>query len=163
MATITVRATAKTGLQTVFGGVSGPYLLDMATLLNTGRARIWGLPGVPASGTVRFGNPEQGLVLTFIQTNLRNLIFMDRMNGWSESLEEPGEYGRLRFFDMQRFINGSRVRFVAQPVEIGQNRMELRYDWLLANSANTVLGFGPHLGTDLKAGVGLTLDWSSGD
>ncbi len=163
LATITVKATAKTGLVTTFGGVSGPYLLDMATLLNTGRARMWGLPDVPTSETVRFGNADQGLVNTFIQTNLRNLVFMDRMNGWSESLEEPSEYGRLRFFDMQRFLSGggSRIAFKAQPVEIGQNRMELGYDWLLVNSPNTVLGFGPHIGTDLRAGLGLTLDWSS--
>ena len=163
LSTITVLATAKAGLVTTFGGVSGPYLLDMATFLNTGRARMWGLPDVPTSETVRFGNPDHGLVLSFIQTNMRNLIFMDRMNGWSESLEEPAEYGRLRFFDMQRVVadGGARVHFTAQPVEIGQNRMELGYDWLLVNNPNTLLGFGPHLGTDLRAGLGLTLDWSS--
>lgn len=161
LATITLVATAKTGLVTIFGGASGPYLLDMATLLNTGRARLWGMPDVPASETVRFGNLDQGLVLTFIQTNLRNLIFMDRANGWSESLEEPSEYGRLRFFDMQRFIDGSRIQLTAQPLDIGQNEMELGYDWLLVNRPNTVLGFGPHLGTDLRAGLGLRLDWSS--
>jgi|GEM_PF-1657327 len=163
LATITVTATAKTGLVTTFGGVSGPYLLDMATFLNTGRARMWGMPDVPSSETVRFGNPDQGLVVTFIQTNLRNLIFMDRANGWSESLEEPSEYGRLRFFDMQRFVSdgGARIHFTAQPVEIGQNRMELGYDWLFVNSPNTVFGFGPHLGTDMRAGLGFTLDWSS--
>lgn len=163
LATITLVATAKTGLVTIFGGASGPYLLDMATLLNTGRARLWGMPDVPASETVRFGNPDQGLVLTFIQTNLRNLIFMDRANGWSESLEEPSEYGKLRFFDMQRFLDGSRIQLTAQPIDIGQNEMELGYDWLLVNSPNTVLGFGPHLGTELRAGLGLRLDWSSRD
>ncbi len=165
VSTITVRFSQKTGQQTIFGGVSGPYLLDMATFLNTGRARIWGLPDVPASETIRFGNPDQGLVVTFIQTNLRNLIFMDRMNGWSESLEEPSEYGRLRFFDMQRFVadGGARIHFEANPVEIGQNRMQLGYDWLMVNEPNTVFGFGPHLGIDLRAGLGFTLDWSSKD
>lgn len=165
LATITVRASAKTGLQTVFGGVSGPYLLDMATLLNTGRARMWGLPDVPSSETVRFGNPDQGLVNTFIQTNLRNLVFMDRANGWSESQEEPDEYGRLRFFDMQRFVadGGARVRLTAQPPSPGQNRMELGYDWMLAHDANFVFGFGPHLGIDLRAGLGFTIDFSSKD
>ena len=160
-----MRFSQKTGQQTIFGGVSGPYLLDMATFLNTGRARIWGLPDVPASETIRFGNPDQGLVVTFIQTNLRNLIFMDRMNGWSESLEEPSEYGRLRFFDMQRFVadGGARIHFEANPVEIGQNRMQLGYDWLMVNEPNTVFGFGPHLGIDLRAGLGFTLDWSSKD
>jgi len=163
LATITLVATAKTGLVTIFGGVSGPYLLDMATFLNTGRARQWGMPDVPASETVRFGNADHGLVLTFLQTNLRNLIFMDRSNGWSESLEEPSEYGKLRFFDMQRFVDGNRIQLTAQPIDIGQNHMELGYDWLLVNSPNTVLGFGPHLGIDLRAGVGLRLDWSSKD
>jgi len=163
LATITLIATAKDGLKTIFGGVSGPYLLDMATLLNTGRARMWGLPDVPASETVRFGNPDHGLVLTFIQTNLRNLVFMDRMNGWSESRHEPAEYGRLRFFDMQRFVDGNRWHFFAQPIQPGQNRMELGYDWLLAETPSTVLGFGPHLGTDLRAGLGLSLEWASED
>ena len=165
LATITVLASAKTGLQTVFGGVSGPYLLDMATLLNTGRARMWGLPDVPSSETVRFGNPDQGLVNTFIQTNLRNLVFMDRANGWSESQEEPAEYGRLRFFDMQRFVNdgGARVRFSAQPPSPGQNRVELGYDWMLANDPNFVFGFGPHLGIDLRAGLGFSMEFSSKD
>ncbi|MBL8784385.1 MAG: translocation/assembly module TamB domain-containing protein [Deltaproteobacteria bacterium] len=161
LATISVNFTPQAGLKTVFGGVSGPYLLDMATFLNTGRARIWGLPDVPASETVRFGNVDQGLVLTFIQTNLRNLIFMDRANGWSESMERPEDYGKIQFFDMQRFLPGSRIWLEAQPVTIGQNRMELGYDWLLHKGPRSMLGFGPHLGLDLKAGLALTFDWAS--
>ena len=41
--------------------------------------------------------------------------------------------------------------------------MQLGYDWLLVNKPNAVLGFGPHLGIDLRAGLGLRLDWSSKD
>lgn len=167
--TITVRASAKTGMQTIFGGVSGPYLLDMATFLNTGRGRLWGEPDAPTSQTVRFGNPDQGLVNTFVQTNLRNLVFMDRSNGWSTSQEEPAQYGRLRHFDMQRFLPaedrsrrpGQRVRFSAQPLEPGIGPFTLGYDWLLVNDPRAVMGFGPFVDFDLRAGLGLSFEWSS--
>ncbi|MFO0745215.1 MAG: translocation/assembly module TamB domain-containing protein [Myxococcota bacterium] len=162
-ARITVFFTQATGQKTYFSGLPGTYLLDMATILNTGRTRLWGAPDAPASETVRFGQSEQALVTTFVQTNLRNLIFMDRYSGWSESMEDPAEYGRLSHYDMQRFVadGGARWRFTAAPPEPGQNRMELGYDWMLANGPRTVLGFGPHFGLDLELGVGLTLDWSS--
>jgi len=160
-ARITVFFTTKTGQKTYFSGIAGNYLLDLTTMLNVGRTRYWGPPDSPASGMVRFGNPDQGLVVTFVQTNLRNLIFMDRFSGWSESLEEPEEYGRLQYYDMQRFVDGGRWRFTAQPIEPGQNRMELGYDWLLQKSARSVVGFGPHFGLDLNLGLGLTWDWSS--
>jgi len=160
-ARITVFFTTATGQKTYFSGLPGPYLLDMATVLNHGRTRLWGGPDVIPSETVRFGNGEHALVVTFVQTNLRNLIFMDRFNGWSESLEDPSAYGRIAFYDMQRFVGDGRWRLVARPPEPGQNRMELGYDWLLASSPRTVVGFGPHFGLDLELGLGLTLDWSS--
>lgn len=169
VATITIRASAKTGMQTIFGGVSGPYLLDMATFLNTGRGRLWGEPDVASSETVRFGNPDQGLVNTFVQTNLRNLIFMDRANGWSTSQADPSQYGRLRNFDMQRFLPpadpsrapGQRIRFTAQPLNAGIGPFVLGYDWLLVSEPRAVLGFGPFVDFDLRAGLGLSLEWSS--
>ncbi|MCC6621462.1 MAG: translocation/assembly module TamB domain-containing protein [Deltaproteobacteria bacterium] len=160
-ARITVFFTLATGQKTYFSGIPGPHLLDMATILNHGRTRLWGGPDVIPSETVRFGNGDHALVVTFVQTNLRNLIFMDRFNGWSESLEDPSTYGRLAHYDMQRFVGGGRWRLVARPPEPGQNRMELGYDWLLADSPRTVVGFGPHFGLDLELGLGLTVDWSS--
>ena len=168
-ATITIFASAKTGMRTIFGGVSGPYLLDMATFLNTGRGRLWGEPDAPTSEILRFGNPDQGLVNTFVQTNLRNLVFMDRSNGWSTSQEDPSQYGRLRHFDMQRFLPaenrsrrpGQRVRFSAQPLEPGVGPFTFGYDWLLVSDPRAVFGFGPFLDFDLRAGLGFTLEWSS--
>ena len=71
------------------------------------------------------------------------------------------DYGKIQFFDMQRFLPGSRIWLEAQPVTIGQNRMELGYDWLLHKGPRSMLGFGPHLGLDLKAGLALTFDWAS--
>jgi hypothetical protein len=171
LATITVRASAKNGLQTIFGGVSGPYLLDMATFLNTGRGRLWGPPDSPTSETVRFGHLEQGLVNSFVQTNLRNLIFMDRANGWAPMQEDYAQYGRLRHFDMQRFLPaedrtrspGQRIRFAAQPLDIGRGPFELAYDWLLVSDPRAVFGFGPFVDFDLRAGVGFSFEWSSTD
>jgi len=162
-ARITVFFTLATGQKTYFSGLPGNYLLDMATVLNTARTRLWGGPDVIPSETVRFGNGDHALVVTFVQTNLRNLIFMDRFNGWSESLEEPEAYGRIAYYDMQRFVadGDGRWRLRARPPEPGQNRLELGYDWILANTPRTVLGFGPHFGLDLELGLGLTLDWSS--
>ena len=171
LATITVRASAKNGLQTIFGGVSGPYLLDMATFLNTGRGRLWGPPDSPSSETVRFGHLEQGLVNSFVQTNLRNLMFMDRANGWAPMQEDYAQYGRLRHFDMQRFLPaedrtrspGQRIRFAAQPLDIGRGPFELAYDWLLVSDPRAVFGFGPFVDFDLRAGVGFSFEWSSTD
>lgn len=163
---INVAFAMKTGLQTTFDGVGGPYVLDAVTVLNGGRSRLWSLPDTPASETVRFGNKDHGLVISYVQTNLRNLIFMDRQNGWSDSLENPLEYGRLRHFDMQRFVPAGRIRMRAEPLTTdapGVDRTELSWDWLLLNDPRTVLGFGPHLGCDLRAGVGFQLEWSTQD
>ncbi len=163
---INVAFAMKTGLQTTFDGVGGPYVLDAISVLNGGRSRLWGLPDTPASETVRFGNKDHGLVISYVQTNLRNLIFMDRQNGWSDSLENPLEYGRLRHFDMQRFVPAGRIRMRAEPLTTnapGVDRTELSWDWLLLNDPRTVLGFGPHLGCDLRAGVGFQLEWSTQD
>ncbi len=162
---ITARATVNKGLETIFSGVGGPNVLDMATFLNTGRARLFAAPDLPPSATVRFGNLDQGLVNTFIATNLRNFIFMDRTLGWSDSLVDHAAYGRVERFDMQRFVDdtGLRVAMKGRPPAMGVNRLELGLDWLLLNRNRAVMGVGPRLGLDARLGLGVFWEWSSAD
>jgi len=162
---ITARATLAKGLETIFSGVAGPNVLDMATLVNTGRTRLWGAPDMPSSSTVRFGDRDQGLVNTFIATNIGNFIFMDRTIGWSDSLVRHERYGEIEWFDMQRFVPGSdtRVAMKGRPLGMGVNQLELTYDWLLINKARSVAGFGPRLGVDARLGLGFFWEWSSPD
>ncbi|MFT7579028.1 MAG: hypothetical protein ACI9MR_000690 [Myxococcota bacterium] len=163
-ANITVLFTVAKGLQTPFGGAAGYYLLDVATVLNTGRAPIWGRPDTPASQTAQFGTQLQGLINSFVQTNLRNLVFMDRANGWSLPMDYPSEYGWISNFEMERYIadNGQRLRFIAQrPSNIGQNRMELQYDFLFDYADRNVVGMGARLGSDARLGLGLFWEFES--
>jgi len=159
---ITVTIDLLHGQQIHFDGAAGPYLLDVATLLNTGRSTFWSQADLPASLNVQFGQPEQGLVNTFVQTNLRNLIFMDRANGWSDPVDDPRQYGRIWDFVAERYLGGQRVRFVTRPPEIGRNHVELQYDLLFDESPRSVVGAGARFGDELRLGLGLFWEfWSS--
>jgi hypothetical protein len=162
---ITARATLAKGLETIFSGVGGPNVLDMATFVNTGRTRLWNAPDVPASGTVRFGNLDQGLVNTFIATNLRNFIFMDRALAFSDALVDHERYGRLEWFDMQRYVPDAdqRISLRSRPLSMGTNQLELGWDWLLVDRPRGSLGLGPRLGIDARLGLGFFWQWSSPD
>ncbi len=171
LARITARASLARGLETRFSGVGGPNVLDMATFLNTGRTRLWGAPDLQPSSTVRFGNGDHGLVLTFIRTNLRDFIFMDRTLGWSDALVDHAAYGQLAWFEMQRTLpagahgeaGASRLWLRGRPVAPGLNRLELGWEWLLLNAPRQILGFGPRLGLDGHLGAAFGWEWSSVD
>ncbi|PIE16879.1 MAG: hypothetical protein CSA66_07020 [Proteobacteria bacterium] len=166
LSTLTVTIDMVNGQAVTFGGASGPYLLDAASELNQGVARVYTRADLPASGGVRFGEGLQSLVATFVQTNVRNLIFMDRAHGWSDSVDDPRQYGRIWNFVGERYLNddATRVRLFAQPPSrIGQNQHELQYDWLLTAEERSVAGFGARLGTDLRLGLGLFWEFYSKD
>jgi hypothetical protein len=171
LARITARASLARGLETRFSGVGGPNVLDMATFLNSGRGRLWGAPDLPPSSTVRFGNLDHGLVLTFINTNLRDFIFMDRTLGWSDALVDHAAYGQLAWFEMQRLLRAgandteadARLWLRGRPIATGLNRLELGWDWLLLHDPRQVMGFGPRLGLDGFLGAALGWEWSSDD
>ncbi|PKN55831.1 MAG: hypothetical protein CVU56_19275 [Deltaproteobacteria bacterium HGW-Deltaproteobacteria-14] len=162
---ITVTIDLVNGQQIHFDGAAGPYLLDVATVLNTGRAVRWSRADLPASVNVQFGQPEQGLVNTFVQTNLRQLIFMDRANGWSDPIDDAGQYGRIWNFIAERYLadGGQRLRFVTRPPEIGRNHLELQYDLLFDDGPRSVIGAGARLGDELRLGVGLFWEFWSRD
>ena len=162
---ITVTIDLVHGQQIHFDGAAGPYLLDVATVLNTGRAVRWSRADLPASVNVQFGQSEQGLVNTFVQTNLRQLVFMDRANGWSDPIDDASQYGRIWNFVAERYLSdgGQRLRFVTRPPEIGQNHVELQYDLLFDNGPRSVVGAGARLGDELRLGVGLFWEFWSRD
>ncbi|TNF26725.1 MAG: hypothetical protein EP329_20790 [Deltaproteobacteria bacterium] len=161
--TITITIDMVNGQQLHFAGAAGPYLLDVATLLNTGRVTYWSQADLPASVNVQFGQPEQGLVNTFVQDNLRQLVFMDRANGWSDPIDDPRQYGRIWHFVSERYLpgGGQRVRFVTRPPGIASNHVELQYDLLFDNSPRSVVGAGARLGDELRLGLGFFWEfWS---
>lgn len=162
---ITIRIDMANGQQVSFGGVAGPYLLDVATMLNTGRHLVWTRADLPATDNVQFGTIEQGLVNTFVQTNLRNLIFMDRANGWSDPTDDRGEYGRVWNYRAERYLSddSARLRLVTRAPTIGQNRAEIAYDLLFSTTPRSVVGAGAHFGSDLRLGLGLFWEFWSRD
>ena len=162
---ITVSIDLVRGQQVSFAGVGGAYLLDAATVLNTGRALRWSMADLPASENVQFGQLEQGLINTFVQTNLRNLIFADRANGWSDPVDDHAQYGRIWNFEAERYLAGDtqRLRFVTRPPALGQNRLEVQYDLLFDTAPRSVFGAGARLGSDLRLGLGLFWEFVSAD
>lgn len=163
---INVQLSAKKGQVLSFFGAAGNWLLDSATVLNTGRSRIWSRADLPAAVNAQFGDPDQGLTNSFVQTNLENLIFMDRANGWSEPIGAWGEYGRIWNFRSERVVPGTsqRVRFqMHDPYGVATNRAELGYDLLFDNAERSVIGAGATFGTDLRLGLGLFFELTSSD
>lgn len=163
---LNVQLSAAKGQVLSFFGAAGNWLLDTATVLNTGRSRIWSRADLPAAVNAQFGDPNQGLTNTFVQTNLENLVFMDRANGWSEPIGAWDQYGRIWNFRSERVVPGSasRVRFeMHDPYGVATNRAELHYDLLFEDAERSVIGAGAAFGTDLRLGLGLFFELYSSD
>lgn len=142
-------------------GAAGAGLADIMSMYNAGRPVSISRPGLPATATIEAPRGDQLMMLTFMASNLRHLLFLDRITAWSGDPQRA--YGQVTNVEAERYTkdNKSRVRAVVRPTTPGRNTTEVQYDRLLINSDRTAVGVGVRAGDRLGGGVGVFLEWSS--
>ncbi len=142
-------------------GAAGAGMFDVMSMYNAGHSINVSRPGMPASATIEAPRGDQFFMLTFMASNLRHLLFLDRITAWSGDPQRA--YGQVTNVEAERYSkNGkSRVRAVVRPSTPGRSNTEVQYDRLLINNDRTAVGVGVRAGDRLGGGVGVFLEWSS--
>jgi len=144
-------------------GFSGPNIVDVMALDNSGTTRWTSGPALPAAETVQHLNTDRPLVQTFVMTNLPHLMFLDRAKVWADPYVTPDSYSHTENFEGEVYSDDgtTRVRTVARPRQAGRSRAELQFDWLFGGNDRNIVGFGPRLGSRGAAGLELFWEWAS--
>ncbi len=144
-------------------GAANAAMMEVMAMYNAGRPLSVARPGLPASSTVEAPRGDQLFVLTFMASNLPQLLFLDRINAWADPYQ--GTYGQITNVEAEKYAadQKSRVRAVVRPTTPGRSTAELQYDRLLIESDRAALGVGVRAGDRLGGGVGLFFEWSSRD
>jgi hypothetical protein len=132
-------------------------MLEVMSMYNAGRPMNLAEPGRPASSQVTLPRGDQLFVLTFMASNLPHLLFLDRVNAWSE--QQP----YITNVEAEMYTEHSRIRAVVRPPTPGRSENELQYDRLLINSDRSAVGVGVRAGDRVGGGVGVFWEWSSKD
>jgi hypothetical protein len=143
--------------KTVLSGSANGAMLEVMSMYNAGRPMNLAEPGRPASSQVTLPRGDQLFVLTFMASNLPHLLFLDRVNAWSE--QQP----YITNVEAEKYTEHSRIRAVVRPPTPGRSENELQYDRLLINSDRGAVGVGVRAGDRVGGGVGLFWEWSSKD
>ncbi len=144
-------------------GAANAAMLEVMAMYNAGRATIVARPGLPASSQAQAPRGDQLFMLTFMASNLPHLLFLDRINAWSDpSAATYGEIANLEA-DKYRKDGKTRVRATVRPAATspGRSTAELGYDRMLIHNDRAAVGVGIRAGDRLGGGVGLFVEWSS--
>lgn len=152
--------------KTVLSGAGTPgALYDLLSMHNAGRERFYSEADLPESVSVEF--PQHGglLALSFISVNLPHLLFLDRVQAWSDPYDDYRSYGRMEHYEAERlFANGNgRVRAGKRPAGVGRSEAELEVDYLFFNDPRMLFGIGAVAGSRGGGGPALVFEWSSKD
>lgn len=152
--------------KTVLSGAGTPgALYDLLSMHNTGRERFYSEADLPESVSVEF--PQHGglLALSFISVNLPHLLFLDRVQAWSDPYDDYRSYGRMEHYEAERlFANGNgRIRAGKRPAGVGRSEAELEVDYLFFNDPRMLFGIGAVAGSRGGGGPALVFEWSSKD
>jgi len=147
--------------KTTLSGAANAAMFEMMAMYNAGRATVVARPGLPASSAVQAPRGDQLFVLTFMASNLPHLLFLDKINAWSEPSAQS--YGQIANLEAEKVTKDgkARVRAVVRPTTPGRSNAELQYDRLLINNDRAAVGVGVRAGDRLGGGVGVFVEWSS--
>lgn len=152
--------------RTVLQGAGSPgALYDLLSMHNQGRSRFTTEPDMPMSNTVQYPTHDGLLVLSFISTNLPHLLFLDKVQSWSDPYDGYGSYGQIDHYEAQRVTSNGKVRVLAtrRPEATGQSDHELELDYLFTNNDQTIFGVGAVAGSRGGGGADIFVEWSSKD
>jgi hypothetical protein len=146
-------------------GAANSSLEEYMAMSQTGRPIATSAPNLPASETVTAPRGDQFFVLSFMATNLKHLMFLDRIDAWADPYQADGGYGQITNMEAERYAKDhkSRVRAVVRPTTPGRSTAELQVDRVLVNDDRKALGVGVRAGDRLGGGVGLFFEWSSAE
>lgn len=152
--------------RTVLQGAGSPgALYDLLSMHNQGRQRFTTEPDMPMSNTVQYPTHDGLLVLSFISTNLPHLLFLDKVQSWSDPYDGYGDYGQIDHYEAQRVTSNGKVRVLAtrRPEATGQSDHELELDYLFTNNEQTIFGIGALAGSRGGGGADIFVEWNSKD
>ena len=149
--------------RTTLSGSANAAMLEVMAMYNAGRPTIAARPGLPATSLVQAPRGDQLFVLTFMASNLPHLLFLDKINAWSDPF--AASYGQIANMEAEKYRGKARVRAVVRPARTspGRSSAELQYDRVLINSDRAAAGVGVRAGDRLGGGVGAFVEWSSKD
>lgn len=147
--------------KTTLSGAANAAMLEVMAMYNAGRPTVVARPGLPASSQAQAPRGDQLFMLTFMASNLPHLLFLDRINAWSE----PAKYGEIANLEADKYgkAGKTRVRATVRPAQTspGRSSAELGYDRMLINNDRAAVGVGVRAGDRLGGGVGVFVEWSS--
>ncbi len=149
--------------KTTLSGAANAAMLEVMAMYNAGRATVVARPGLPASSQAQAPRGDQLFMLTFMASNLPHLLFLDRINAWSDP--SAAKYGEIANMEADKYGKDgkTRVRATVRPAQTspGRSSAELGYDRMLINNDRAAVGVGVRAGDRLGGGVGLFFEWSS--
>jgi hypothetical protein len=156
---------SKSGETISWLGAGGPFLVDQMALANAGHPLFSSAPDRPTSATTRLPHQEQSLVLAFLSTNFRQLLFMRRFYAHSGTVDGDERYGQLQYLLSERriFAEDLRLRLIRQPDRAVTSATELQLDWLWTQDPHRYVGLGARLGEDMRAGLEFFVEFATQD
>ncbi len=147
--------------KTTLSGSANAAMFEVMAMYNAGRPTIAARPGLPASSLVQAPRGDQLFMLTFMASNLPHLLFLDKINAWSDPY--AASYGQIANMEAEKTTKDgkARVRAVVRPNTPGRSSAELQYDRMLINNDRAAVGVGVRAGDRLGGGVGVFVEWSS--
>lgn len=154
---------APTKPKPTLGGSANAAMLEVMAMHNAGRPTIVTRPGLPASSQTQAPRGDQLFMVSFMATNLPHLLFLDKMDAWSDPA--AASYGQVSNVEAEKYTKRGKVRIhaTARPARTspGRSTAELGYDRMLLNTDRAAVGVGVRAGDRLGGGVGLFVEWSS--
>lgn len=157
-----VTISAAKGQQVSWGGAAGTFLPDAMALANAGTPMRPADPRTASAPNVSIPGQELSMVLTFLNTNLSHLVFLDRFKAWADPGLGAEAYGRVVNVDLVRYFGDDRrLRIQSRPEATARSTATISYDWLFSTEPRSRFGLGVGLGSEPRTGVELFYEWSS--